>query len=76
MSERIQNRVRLKSIPENVARIIREKDRIIKVQAKRIEQLEQEAEKLRKERDIFSTKVTLLTYKLQLNNPKFSATAR
>ena len=55
---------------EYVNRIIKERDSIIRAQIKRIEQLEHEVEKVRKERDIFSTKVTLLTYKLQLNSPK------
>ena len=57
--------------PDHVNRLLREKDRIIKAQAKRIEQLEGDVDKMRKERDVLSTKVTLLTYKLQLTNPKF-----
>ena len=54
-------------VTENVAKILRDKDRIIKLQAKRIEFLERDVDKLRRERDSLSTKVTLLSYKLQVN---------
>ena len=54
-------------VPEGILRALREKDKIIKLQAKRIQVLESEVDKLRKDRDSLSTKVTLLSYKLQLN---------
>lgn len=54
-------------VPEGILRALREKDKIIKLQARRIEVLENEVDKLRKDRDSLSTKVTLLSYKLQLN---------
>ena len=46
---------------------IQRKDKLIKDQVKKIEHLENEVEKVRKERDRLSTKVTLLSYKLHLN---------
>ena len=55
--------------PGNLTHTTMEKDRVIKLQAQRIHKLEAEVEKLRKERDALSTKVTLLTYKLQLSSP-------
>ena len=69
MSEKRRRRLNQNVIThEYVNRIIRERDNVIRTQVQRIEQLESELEKVRKERDIFSTKVTLLTYKLQLNS--------
>lgn len=50
----------------DVAGVLRDKDSIIRAQAKRIGQLEREAERVRKERDSLATKVALLTYKLQM----------
>lgn len=77
MSEKRHRRLNQSVIThEYVNRIIREKDKIIRAQIKRIEQLESDVEKLRKERDVFSTKVTLLTYKLQLTNSKPPAAAQ
>ena len=55
----------------NAIKIIEEKNRIIRLQNKRIEQVESELEKVKKDRDSLRTKVTLLSYKLQLTNPKF-----
>ena len=56
----------------NAIKIIQEKDRIIRLQNKRIEFVESELEKVKKDRDNLRTKVTLLSYKLQLSNPKFT----
>ncbi len=53
------------AVPDHIAKALREKDKIIRVQAKRIGLLENDVDKLKKERDSLSTKVTLLTYKLQ-----------
>ncbi len=47
--------------------VLSAKDRLIREQAKRIEHLESEVEKVCLERDRLSTKVTLLSYKLHLN---------
>ncbi len=47
--------------------ILKAKDTVIREQAKRIEYLENEVEKVRKERDRLSTKVALLSHKLHLN---------
>ncbi|KAK2163339.1 hypothetical protein LSH36_81g01050 [Paralvinella palmiformis] len=55
-------------IPDNIVRALRDKDRIIRVQAKRIELLERDIEKLRNERDSLSTKLALLSYKLEINS--------
>ena len=46
---------------------IKQRDKLIEEQNSRIEHLENEVEKVRKERDRLSTKVTLLSYKLHLN---------
>ena len=55
---------------------LRDKDNVIRLQAQRIHKLEAEVEKLRKERDVLSTKVTLLTYKLQLSSPRMPSNIR
>ena len=51
----------------NLQEDIKKKDKLIEEQTSRIEYLENEVEKVRKERDRLSTKVTLLSYKLHLN---------
>ena len=51
----------------NLQEDIKQKDKLIEEQISRIEYLENEVEKVRKERDRLSTKVTLLSYKLHLN---------
>lgn len=47
-------------LPDSIASIIRDKERVIRGQAKRIEQLENEVKKLRKDRDRLGTKLALL----------------
>ena len=51
----------------NLQEDIKQKDKLIEEQISRIEYLENEVEKVRKERDRLSTEVTLLSYKLHLN---------
>ena len=84
-------------IPEEVIRFIQEKDKGMKVMARkirnfekqieklkerdvlksrRISQLEYENEKITKERDTLSTKLTLLSYKLQMSSPMYPKQAR
>lgn len=46
------------------------------LKSKRIAKLEYENEKLLKDRDSLSTKLTLLAYKLQLSTPKYNRTTR
>lgn len=46
--------------------LLRDKEDIIVAQARRIADLEREAERVRKDRDSLATKLTLLTYKLQM----------
>ena len=53
-------------LPDDVIKALHEKDKIIKLQAKRINLLQNENGKLRKERDSLHTKLTLLSYKLHL----------
>jgi len=48
-------------LPESIASIIKDKERVIRGQAKRIEQLENEVKKLRKDRDRLDTKLALLS---------------
>lgn len=47
-------------LPDSIASIISDKERVIRSQAKRIEQLESEVKQLRKERDRLGTKLALL----------------
>lgn len=49
-----------------VGGLLRDKEDIIVAQARRIADLEREAERVRKDRDSLATKLTLLTYKLQM----------
>ena len=55
-------------LPDNILKALRDKDRIIRIQGERIKVLENEVEKVRKDRDTLSTKVTLLSYKLQMSS--------
>lgn len=52
--------------PEYFAKILRSKDRIIRAQAKRIEALEGDVQRLRLTREKLNTQLALLSYKLQL----------
>jgi len=54
------------AVPDYFAKILKNKDRIIRVQAKRIELLESEVERLRVARETLSTQVALISYKLEL----------
>jgi len=54
------------AVPDYFAKILKNKDRIIRVQAKRIELLEAEVERLRVARETLSTQVALVSYKLEL----------
>jgi len=54
------------SVPDYFAKILKNKDRIIRVQAKRIELLETEVERLRVARETISTQLALVSYKLEL----------
>ena len=49
---------------DNIAKLLREKDKIIKLQAKRILTLEKQSEILRNERDSWKTKCGLLQFKV------------
>lgn len=48
------------------AGLLRDREDIIAAQARRIEELERETERVRRERDGLATKLTLLTYKLEM----------
>lgn len=52
-------------VPEYFAKILKNKDRIIRVQAKRIEMLEGEVHRLRLSRESMSSQLAVLSYKLQ-----------
>ena len=54
------------AVPDYFAKILKNKDRIIRVQAKRIESLESEVERLRVARETLSTQLALVSYKLEL----------
>jgi len=54
------------AVPDYFAKILKNKDRIIRVQAKRIELLESEVERLRVARETISTQLALVSYKLEL----------
>lgn len=54
------------AVPDYFAKILKNKDRIIRVQAKRIELLETEVERLRVARETISTQLALVSYKLEL----------
>ena len=54
--------------PENFSKLLREKDKIIKIQARRIDQLHREITKLRLERDSLNSRVAVLTFKLAHQN--------
>jgi len=54
------------AVPDYFAKILKNKDRIIRVQAKRIELLEGEVERLRVSRETLSTQLALASYKLEL----------
>lgn len=54
------------AVPDYFAKILKNKDRIIRVQAKRIELLEGEVERLRVARETLSTQLALVSYKLEL----------
>lgn len=54
------------AVPEYFARILKNKDRIIRVQAKRIEILETEVERLRVTREQLNSQLAVLSYKLEL----------
>lgn len=56
------------AVPEYFARILKNKDRIIRVQAKRIEILESEVERLRVARERLNSQLAVLSYKLELSN--------
>lgn len=49
-----------------VGGLLQDKEDIIVAQARRIADLEREAERVRKDRDSLATKLTLLTYKLEM----------
>ena len=53
------------AVPDYFAKILKNKDRIIRVQAKRIEQLESEVERVRVARETLSTQLALVSYKLE-----------
>ena len=54
------------AVPDYFAKILKNKDRIIRVQAKRIELLESEVERLRVARETLSTQLAVVSYKLEL----------
>jgi len=54
------------AVPDYFAKILKNKDRIIRVQAKRIELLEGEVERLRVARETLSTQLALVSYNLEL----------
>jgi len=54
------------AVPDYFAKILKNKDRIIRVQAKRIELLEGEVERLRVARETLSTRLALVSYNLEL----------
>jgi len=54
------------AVPDYFVKILKNKDRIIRVQAKRIELLESEVERLRVARETMSTQLALVSYKLEL----------
>jgi len=54
------------AVPDYFAKILKNKDRIIRVQAKRIELLESEVERLRVARETLNTQLALVSYKLEL----------
>ena len=56
------------AVPDYFAKILKNKDRIIRVQAKRIELLESEVERLRVARETLSTQLALVSYKLELES--------
>jgi len=56
------------AVPEYFARILKNKDRIIRSQAKRIECLESEVERLRVARETLSSQLAVLSYKLELSS--------
>ena len=56
------------ALPEYFADILKNKDRMIRVQAKRIEMLEGEVQRLRMVRETLSTRLALVSYQLQLAN--------
>jgi len=54
------------AVPDYFAKILKNKDRIIRVQAKRIELLESEVERLRVARETLSSQLVVVSYKLEL----------
>jgi len=54
------------AVPDYIAKILKNKDRIIRVQAKRIELLEGEVERLRVARETLNTQLAVVSYKLEL----------
>lgn len=67
MSEKLdRGRQQSVVVPEYFAKILRNKDRIIRVQARRIELLEEEVHRLRMGREAMSSQLAVLTCKLKV----------
>lgn len=60
-------------IPQAALTLIRDKNETIQKQARKISQLEKELDRVRKERDSLRTKLTLISFKLQLSTPRTPA---